>query len=219
MPLDFVDQEVTRRNAARQAWIQWRMQDLPAVYQALMPVSYKAKELLTAEKAIRAQAKNDAEILSSPWIRVGVRSNLIDDQGMSATERLALGIGNDRMLGMPDVVKRGFENHPEVIAAQELAHRTAEYVAHVQEKRAQRAMEDASHEYVRLANSGDADAAAVEAAKQKNDQRVEAHAAAEKEYTRLRKSRAAGMKIVREALSDEEIRAEFDSYERKPIGR
>lgn len=117
--MDFAEHELLRCQAARQGYIAWRMQDLPSVYQQLLPLSYTTKLLWEAERAIRAQYKADQEFGARPWWHIGPPCRLLDHSGMTGTELIQFDLEITAVTGMPAVVKPGHHDHPEVKAAEE----------------------------------------------------------------------------------------------------
>lgn len=124
--MDIFDGESTRDQAARAAYLRWRMNDLPAVYTAMMPASCDCKYLWHAERAIRRQFAEDQKLAASPWRRVGPPCLLLDKSDMTPEELIEFGLEIDVPVGMADVPKPGFERHPEVLAAIEAAEQTPE---------------------------------------------------------------------------------------------
>jgi hypothetical protein len=123
------DADSKRSIQARAAYIRWRMADLPVVYTELMPFTYCAATLLTAEKCIRAQVDEDLKHLASPWRRVGPAPALLNYEGMSAQEKLNFALEMDVPVGLADAPKPGRWNDPEVVAAFEAAKASPEYQA------------------------------------------------------------------------------------------
>lgn len=91
--MDEFDHDLMRKQLARQGYINWRMRDLPAIYQNLMPVSFKGGELWAAEKAIRSQYEADqaaaVEMTERP---IGPACNLIDYRDMSAHDKITFSL-------------------------------------------------------------------------------------------------------------------------------
>lgn len=104
-----------RRAVARAAFIAWRMQDVPAVYHALVPYSYEAAVLWRAEKAIRSQLAEDLALLAQPWHRVGPACNLLDYAGMSDLDMLTFGLEVSVPVGMEDRPRRPITLPPEPV--------------------------------------------------------------------------------------------------------
>ena len=75
--------------AVRTQWINWRMRDLPAVYQDLMPATYNVKVLMEAEAAIRHQLSIDLQHLENPWRQIGPVPGMLDSE-LSPQEQLQL---------------------------------------------------------------------------------------------------------------------------------
>lgn len=73
--------------ATRQAYIQWRMTDVPAAYTCQMPVSYMGDELWAAEKSLREQYAEDQRRTNSQFIRGPVATTL-DLSEMTAEEQI-----------------------------------------------------------------------------------------------------------------------------------
>lgn len=116
--------EAQRAEAARASYIRWRMADLPGVYTNLMPPTYNAKVLWEAERSIRFQYLQDLLASKSPWRKVGPACGLLDTTGMTPEELIEFGSDVSVPVGMPDAVKQGYADHPEVIAAREAAQRS-----------------------------------------------------------------------------------------------
>jgi hypothetical protein len=108
--------EARRERLARDSYIAWRMQDVPAIYRDLMPFSYDAKELWQAEKSIRAQLVEDQKLLASPWRRLGPPSTVLDDSNMTAHELLVFAVEVSIPIGHRDIPKSGRRDDPEVAA-------------------------------------------------------------------------------------------------------
>lgn len=104
-------QEASRAAQARQGYINWRMADLPVVYQTLMPYSYDTKSLWKAEQAIRRQYDEDQKLALSPWRRIGPACALLDHRNMTAQELLDFGCEISVPVGMEDQPKRGSSMH------------------------------------------------------------------------------------------------------------
>jgi hypothetical protein len=115
------EHDIARAVTARQAYIAWRMADLPAVYIMLMPTTANLKSLWMAERSIRAQVAEDQALLSSPWRKLGRPSHVFDQSGMSADELVKFGVEVSIPAGLTDAPKPGMANHPDVVAAQERA--------------------------------------------------------------------------------------------------
>lgn len=96
-----------RERQARQGYINWRMLDLPSVYQDLMPYSCMAKELWEAENAIRKQYAIDQEAAKSPWRKIGPLCGMLDYTGMSGNKQLEFAIEVSIPIGMEDQPKPG----------------------------------------------------------------------------------------------------------------
>lgn len=110
-------QDARRAGAARQSYIVWRMQDLPSVYTDLMPFTPDVAELWVAEKNIRRQYEEDQKLAASPWRVIGPKPHLLDYSNLKGRDLFTFAIECEPMMLMPGVVKRGFEKHPDVIAA------------------------------------------------------------------------------------------------------
>jgi hypothetical protein len=84
-----IDQELTRANTARVAYIAWRMADVPGLYQNLMPVTYSLRELYIAERQIRAQLAADLKWLATtPAQRSGIAPwAMLDDDDFKGADR------------------------------------------------------------------------------------------------------------------------------------
>jgi len=129
MTEDATFHEDLRSRVARQQYMDRRMGDVPSVYRNLMPYSYKLRVLWEAEKAVRRQLEADLQFCANPWRRVGPPCNLLDDEGVVGRELMELGLEISIAVGMPDAVKPGFEDHPDVIAARKAARPLAEKMA------------------------------------------------------------------------------------------
>ena len=108
-----------RAEMARQQWILNRCQDIPLPYQMLIPPSFYAAELLEGETLARTMFERDAkEYAENPWRLVaGTRLDMVDWEGVSGLDRFA-GIGLRYELQTRDrAIRKGFENHPDVVAA------------------------------------------------------------------------------------------------------
>lgn len=99
--------ESRRAEAARASYLTWRMADVPAVYQNLMPFSFDALTLWKAEKAIRAQMDEDQKLIASPWRRLGPPSAILNTDSMSALEKIEFSLEAGIPIGMEDQPKRG----------------------------------------------------------------------------------------------------------------
>ena len=99
--------DLERAQKGRAGFIAWRMGDIPAIYHALVPVSYNAAELLNAEQAVRSQYEHDVAFAASPWRRVGPPCCLLDYTGMTGREELEIALQMQVPLGLPDAPKRG----------------------------------------------------------------------------------------------------------------
>jgi hypothetical protein len=141
--MDLMEHERARAQAARQGWIAWRMADLPAVYQNLMPVTYDAVELWEAEEAIRRQVAADLKLLQSPWCRIGPECSLIDWGDMDSDTRIKIGLRSSIPVGFRDRPKDECLHHPEVEAAREQARQTPEYQAAMAKVNAWNELQDA----------------------------------------------------------------------------
>lgn len=119
--------EALRAAAGRQAYIAWRMTDVPTVYTTLMPFTCDVKELWEAETALRKQMAEDSKLLASPWRIIGPQPAILERGNMEARDLITFGFEIQQELGLPGVVKKGFENHPDVIAARAKARETEEY--------------------------------------------------------------------------------------------
>jgi hypothetical protein len=200
------DTEMNRAMVAREEFIAGYCFSWPAIYKAQMPVTYDGQSLLKAKQAIEAMMRDDFAVFdaqqNSPWHPVATApdSKCIDWSKVNGQELFAMGLEMERPLGMPRCPKPGCENHPAVAEAQANAHRTAEYVAWIAEQRAILKYEAVSA----TANANGAAVLAVSAA----------HAAAEREFTRLRKDPRKGLATVRPAMSEEEREAELKTVSR-----
>ena len=108
-----------RAEMARQQWILNRCQDIPLPYQMLIPPSFYAAELLEAETLARTMFERDAkEYAENPWrIVAETRLDLVDWTGVSGLDRFP-GIGLRYEVWRKDrVIRKGFENHPDVLAS------------------------------------------------------------------------------------------------------
>jgi hypothetical protein len=66
--------------AARTAWINWRMRDVPTIYYGEIPETNDAKTLWEAEQSIRRRMIVDMELMQSPWRRVGQGNDILFDR-------------------------------------------------------------------------------------------------------------------------------------------
>lgn len=125
-----------RRRAGRQSYIAWRMNDVPAVYQNLMPHSYQAKVLWEAEKAIRKQIEEDQKLLAGPWRRIGPVSNILDYEDMSSGDLLQFTIEAQVPVGMEDQPKPGtpFAKRPDDFKFQTDSQRQAKWLTDVRDE-------------------------------------------------------------------------------------
>ena len=210
------DTEMNRAMVAREEFLAGYCFWWPAIYKAQMPVTYDGQSLLKAKQAIEAMMRDDFAAFdaqrNSPWHPVATApdSKCVDWSKVNGQELYALGLEMDRPLGMPASPKQGFHEHPDVVSAWADSHRTAEYVAFMEEQRAKRAWEAATHIYVEAANPG-GDEATVRKSKDGEVAAGKAHAAAKQDYDRLRKNPAKGLKIVPDPLTDDERIAERKS--------
>ena len=97
------EHDLVRRQTGRQGYIAWRMADLPAIYQNLMPVSFKVKTLKEAERAIRAQYRIDMKMAETPWRTIGPVCNLLDLSDLSAVEKMTFSLENEPFGGFENV--------------------------------------------------------------------------------------------------------------------
>lgn len=116
----------SRAVLARESYIRWRMNDVPAIYLAIMPTTSDLKALWEAEKCVRQQIADDQRLLASPWRKVGEGASVFDWQRMTAQDNIAFGMEISVEAGMPDAVKPGFGDHPEVVKAREAAKESPE---------------------------------------------------------------------------------------------
>src|SRR5713101_7017885 len=105
--MDELDQELTRKQAARAGYIAWRMNDVPAIYHTLMPVSYDAAELWEAEKAIRRQYKIDVAFDKQPWKRIGQPCVWLDYSALDGVQKMTFGLECEPFAGLTDLPKSG----------------------------------------------------------------------------------------------------------------
>lgn len=200
--LEIQDDVHDRRRAreARTAYIMWRMRDVPVVYLELMPYTFSAKELMTAEKAIRNQMAEDLKLMLSPWLDPGPTPCVLDWDGMNGQEMIEFGI-NERFVGMPAPVKPGndpdgrpWRHHPAVKAAEARMPRTAEYRAAI------RAMElrEKAHELHHQVNAASAanDEAEVQRLEPLAKEAYRLLAEADAELERLRQNIHEAMQMV-----------------------
>lgn len=142
--------DLMRARAGRAGFIAWRMRDVPAIYADLMPTSCDLKELLLAEKCIRAQVDADFSAYQqeqqSPWLQMGPPCALLDSSDLTAQEKIEVGLRGDVPIGLRACPKPGRWNDPEVLAAFEQAKATPEYQAAVEYGKAC----DAVHEQSRI---------------------------------------------------------------------
>src|SRR5262249_51500256 len=86
--------------------IAWRMNDLPGVYQSLLPVSYHAVVLWNAEKHIRQQYAVDLKLAEGQWKKLGTPCwALLDATGMSPEDEIEFGVEVSIPLGLTDAPK------------------------------------------------------------------------------------------------------------------
>ena len=202
-------QRATRAMLARDAFVQWRLGDVPAIYYDLVPVTYDAAELEAAEKAIRAQLEADLKLCASPWHPIGPAPAVLD---FSKGGRHFIG---ERFLGMPAAVKPGrdaygrlYRDYEEVKCAEANVWRTAESVAFERHEQLELEARAASSAYVKAANAGHADASRLETEAAAASDRL---AAAFAECQRLRDNPIAACAIVRSA---EEGQRAMEAYAR-----
>ena len=196
---DMMDLDNARKLEARNEFIREQGIDVwPTHYLNLIPVTELRSEFVKYMKIVAAKMAEDYAAyradLESPWVRVGPYASLVKNDGLSGTELMTVGLKLERMLGMPAPVKNGvapdgiaYHDHPEVVEAQANAHRTAEYVAQMREQILMREWTAASRAYTAASNA--------EAQK--------AFDKAKAEVARLRANPKLGLKIVREALTED----------------
>ena len=189
----------------------------PAPYKALLPVTYDGALLMKAKQHIDQVMKAHYEAYraeaESPWAMHGEWPKLVDWSGFSGTQAFGMSLG--RPIGMPGWPKPGFHTHPDVVSAETDAHRTAEHVAFVAQKRSLLEWEAASLEWAEATNSG-ADEATLQKLKDKETAAGKAHTAAQQAFESLRKNPARGLKIVRDALTFDQQIVEQNGISRKP---
>jgi len=66
--------------AARTAWLNWRMRDVPQIYHSGVPETNDARELWEAEQIVRRKVAVDLELTQSPWRRVGQGNAVLFDR-------------------------------------------------------------------------------------------------------------------------------------------
>jgi hypothetical protein len=176
-------QQTDREFLARAVYIDYRMQDVPAVYRELMPYTADAAELIGAEKAIRKQVEQDLLLILSPWKTVGPQVVVLDWSNVSGLDRATFGLENSRMQGVPAIVKHGrdpfgklWRDYDEVKAAIANASRTAEWAAADKEQELRREVDKANTAYVEALNVA-ADAIVVEVSDDLIDRSEEAEQA------------------------------------------
>ena len=187
--------ESLRDSVARAEWIRWRMGDVPTIYANLLPPSSNAAILILAEQRIRRMVEDDSRVWQNdPWRHVGPEPKAVDWSEVPAIETVTEHLRATPMVGMPDVPREGFEQHPSVITAEQMSLKTAHYQAKRASEAARKERDAANSVYVAAVNSGDSEAIAAasdvfEKAAAKSD-------AAEAEFVRLGRDRVAGMAIV-----------------------
>ena len=97
------EHDLVRRQNGRQGYIAWRMADLPAIYQNLMPLSFKVKTLKEAERAIRAQYRTDMKMAETPWRTIGPVCNLLDLSELTGVEKMTFSLENEPFAGFENV--------------------------------------------------------------------------------------------------------------------
>ena len=138
------DYDLSRGNIAREEWMLAYMQDVPSPYRALLPPSYDAAELIEAERAIRRMVERDAKAyLEDPFRAVGPDPCMVDWTNVSGVGQYARGVFAQPLCGMGKAIRRGFENHPAVLAAYEQAMETPEYKLAAERRRLSIAFTDA----------------------------------------------------------------------------
>lgn len=93
--------DLLRAQAARAGYINWRLRDLPALYQNLLPVDFHTKNLWAAECAIRAQYAADLRLENQPR-SFGPPCNLLDNTDMTGTELIQFAIEGEGSAGEDD---------------------------------------------------------------------------------------------------------------------
>jgi hypothetical protein len=121
--------EGMRGDLARQQWIRWRMADVPAIYCQLMPPTYCAQTLYTAELCIRAMLAEDQKLLQSPWRKIGPRPQILMWDDMDPDTRVKVEVETRIPIGFKDRPKDDRLHDPEVEQERERARGTAEYKA------------------------------------------------------------------------------------------
>jgi hypothetical protein len=212
--------DTARRMTARAELIREQGCDhWPTVYKNLLPATDSRAAFLEAKAQIERMMADDFEAYrreqSSPWEHVGPPAKLVrKDDDLQGRELFAAGLKLQRMLGFPAPVKNGkhpllgipYREHQEVIEAQKNAHRTAEWVAEVTAERLMRRWQAASSAYVKAANGGDSKAA--KKCKSQEEAAQKAYEEARQISNELRADPKAGLKIVREPQSEEQLRRE-----------
>ena len=102
--------DAARALAARAAYVRWRMNDLPAVYVAMMPATAHCKTLWEAERSIRAQVEVDQKHLASPWRQIGPEVSILDTSDMTGDELLQFAMSVDVPADLRDAPKLGRED-------------------------------------------------------------------------------------------------------------
>lgn len=110
--------DLNQAAVARLEFLHWRCQDLPPVYQNLIPATTDAAELLEVEKTVRGMFASDiAEHLGNPWMRTGKTPQMLDWSNVAPEEKEARFVEVQPEKGLTAAVRPGFRNHPAVLAA------------------------------------------------------------------------------------------------------
>ena len=105
--MDELDCDLLRKQVAREAYVKWRMNDLPAVYTNLMPVTYDAHLLWISEQAIRRQHRDDLKFVEQPWRRLGPPCHTLDYSNLSGQDLIEFSLGVEIPPGLTDLPKAG----------------------------------------------------------------------------------------------------------------
>lgn len=118
--------DMRRAEMARVQYINAFCQDIPLPYQMLIPPSCDAAELLEAENMVRRMIERDFKAYQEePFMQTAQKLDLLDFSNVDSSAGLMFRCRP--MLGMTQVIRRGFENHPDVLAAIEKAQQGPEY--------------------------------------------------------------------------------------------
>lgn len=124
--------DLQRANMARDEFCLWRLGDLPTIYRSMIPPTYNAQELLEAEKAVRQMyAADQAIYANNPWGKAGPIPQLLDWSGVEGSEQVRIGLESTPAKGMPDTVRPGFMEHPDVLAAFKRVEQSPEFIKEV----------------------------------------------------------------------------------------